>query len=99
MTGVRTENARPGQMKRLLEKGGEFYLCAQHLHMRGMSDVIDECKPIVADLIASGKTFKDVQDYFEEAAGDPVDFEKDKFTSLIRDMFEQFTPDVGNQNG
>ena len=34
----------------LIKKAGEYFLCARHMNLRGASDVLKECKPLIEAL-------------------------------------------------
>jgi hypothetical protein len=72
----------------LMLKGQEFYMCAMHMNPRGVRDVVEEARPIVDSLKASGKTFEEVVDEMSELAGCRPNLETDKFLEHVRAMFE-----------
>lgn len=72
----------------LAEKGGEFYLCMRHLHARGASDVISECKEIVEKAKAEGVTFVDIEKQFVEISRGSYRFEKDIFAQKVKELFD-----------
>lgn len=74
--------------KPLLEKGAEYYKCVAHLHFRGASDVIEECKPLVEDLKVKGKVFAELCDYVHSVCGAEHIIEQDKFLEQIGLLFE-----------
>lgn len=75
-------------MMRIFKKGAEFYTCARHLHLRGCNAVLDECRPIVADLKMLGVSFQDILDRIKSDHGVDVDLETDPFLKSIKAIFE-----------
>lgn len=71
----------------LLDKGGEFYAAARHLNPRGMTAVIEECKPIVKALKARGMTFENLTEFMTKVGGRAPKLEEDPFLTSIKDLW------------
>ena len=79
-------------MGQLMTKCGEFYTSARHLHMRGLSDVIKECIPIVEKIEALGKTFDDVLSHINEKTSPKSgELENDPFLNRVKPLFKMET--------
>lgn len=46
----------------ILMKGGEFYQCVQHLHTRGMNEVMKETYKLVDTQMENGVTFENFKE-------------------------------------
>ena len=75
------------KIEQLFRKGAEFYECARHLHPRGCAAVMEECKPVVVELLAANVSFDDVLARVEKVAGHPVDLGRDPFLTNIKQLF------------
>lgn len=77
-------------MKRLLEKGGEYYQCARHMNTRGLADVCKEAGAIIRELKAEGKTFDDLVAYMTKEFGEvpSTDTTKDPYLAYVKKAWE-----------
>lgn len=75
------------EMEKLINKAAEYFQCARHLNLRGASEVLKECRPLVADIKRDGKTFKDFCTLVNPDM--EPDLENDLFMKNISLMFEE----------
>lgn len=78
-------------MEEIIKKAGEYYQLAAHLHMRGMSDVIQECIPHVKKLMDEGITFEAFIKSVETKYSAKINLEKDLFMQQIENLFKTIT--------
>ncbi len=77
--------------QQLVKKGGEFYILARHIHGRGASEVLGECKDIIKQAKNDGLTFEDIENEFVVISGGEYNFEKDIFAQQLKMIFERET--------
>lgn len=70
----------------LMAKGAEFFQCGRHMHARGMRDVLEEARVIVAALKADGKTFEQLVEWCRAGGHDSTD--TDPFLAKVKALWE-----------
>lgn len=80
----------------VLQKGGEYYQCAQHMNLRGRNDVMRETETLVRALRDQGKTFDELLAFMEqEAKGQKPNLEHDLFLQHVQKLWGASGTTVG----
>lgn len=71
----------------IVNKYAEFIQCQQHLHFRGMGDVLEETKPLIEQMKKEKLKWEDLHEYLLCLDAD-YKYEEDKFFGGIKKYLE-----------
>lgn len=76
----------------IFKKGFEYWQCVQHVHMRGMRDVVDETRELVKRAKAEGHLIGDFITHIRTATGHiDITTKSDKFFGIVEKLFSETT--------
>lgn len=87
MTGPEAIPEDKNPFQPLIMKAGEYFQCARHLNLRGLADVVEECKVMVEAHKLEGRTFDDFIAGITELAQGHAPPADDPWIKVIKQAF------------